>query len=309
MMVIRMNEVYVTGHKNPDTDAICSAIAYADFKRRIGEENVVAVRCGDINPETRYVLDKFSLPEPEFLSDATDRRLILVDHNEFDQSVKNIEKAQILEILDHHKINFRYPEPIYFLSKPLGSTSTIIAERYFEKKIDLERDIAGALLSAILSDTVVFRSKTTTERDREVAEKLARIADIGNMEEFGIELKKAKSSLKGLTASEIILSDFKDFNFNRNKVGIGQIEIVDSEEIERRRRELTDGLEELRREKGYKLVVLMVTNIMERSSELLAVGDISKIEKAFGKSVKENSVYLNVMSRKKEVVPPLERVF
>ncbi|ODS37514.1 MAG: manganese-dependent inorganic pyrophosphatase [Candidatus Altiarchaeales archaeon WOR_SM1_79] len=305
-----MDKVYITGHKNPDTDTICSAIAYADFKRKTGEKNVVAARCGDINPETKYVLDRFSLPEPEFLSDASEKRLILVDHNEFDQSIENIEKAQILEILDHHKINFKYPEPIYFLSKPLGSTSTIIAEKYFEWKVDLDKNIAGALLSAILSDTVVFRSVTTTERDKEMAEKLAEISGIEDIEEFGIEVKKAKSSLKGLTASEIILSDFKDFNFNWNKVGIGQIEIVDSEESDRRRRELIKGLKELRIEKRYKLVVLIVTNIMEEGSELLAVGDISKIEEAFGKPVEENSVYLKgVMSRKKEIVPPLERAF
>ncbi len=305
-----MDKTYVIGHKNPDTDSICSAIAYADFKRRTGAGNVIAARCGDINPETRYVLDRFSLPEPEFLSDATNRKLILVDHNEVDQSIGNIENAQILEVLDHHKINFKCPEPIYFLSKPLGSTSTLIAERYFMEGVDIGGDIAGALLSAILSDTVVFRSATTTGIDREIAKKLALISGIRDIEKFGIDVKKAKSSLRGLTAAKIIQSDFKDFNFNQNKVGIGQIEIVDSDESNKRRAELIEELGRVYERGGYRLVILMVTNIMEGGSELLTVGDTSKIEGAFNKKVEGNSVYLkNVMSRKKEIVSPLERVF
>jgi manganese-dependent inorganic pyrophosphatase len=247
-----MDMIYVIGHKNPDTDSICSAIAYAEFKRKTGTENIVAARCGDMNPETQYVLDRFHLPEPELLSDATDRKIILVDHNEFDQSIENIEKAQILEVLDHHKIKFNYPDPIYFLSKPLGSTSTVIAEKYLKRNVDLRGDIAGALLSAILSDTVVFRSATSTVKDREVAEKLARISGIKDIEEFGIEVKKAKSSLKGLKVSEIIHSDFKDFNFNQNKVGIGQIEVVDSKESDKLREELIEGLEDLRDRGGFR---------------------------------------------------------
>jgi len=303
------DEIYVIGHRNPDTDSICSAIAYADLKNRLGFKNVKPGRLGDINPETEFVLKKFNTEIPEIISDGTGMNLILVDHNEFSQSVKNIEKARIIEVIEHHKINFNYPEPIFFLSRPVGATATIIADMFFEKNVEIPDKIAGILLASILSDTVIFKSKTTTDEDIEVANKLADIVGISDIEKFGIEVKKAKSSIENLNAREIILSDFKDFEFKKGRVGIGQVEIVDAREVEERRKELLRELDNLRIDGGYDLIILMVTDIMREGSELLVSGNKDIVERAFDRRVVENSIYLEgVMSRKKEVVPRLQRI-
>ncbi|HIE34014.1 MAG TPA: manganese-dependent inorganic pyrophosphatase [Candidatus Altiarchaeales archaeon] len=300
-------KIFVIGHKNPDTDSICSAIAYAEFKNRTIKSDVVPARCGDLNSESKFVLDKFNIDTPKLIEDATDKSIILVDHNEFSQAVDNLDKANIKEVIDHHKVNFKYSEPIYFLSKPVGATATIISKKFFENKIEPRKEIAGILLASILSDTVIFKSVTTTSFDRKMAERLAEICEISNIKDFGIEVKRAKSSLKGLKPQDIILSDFKDFNMGGKKIGIGQIEIVDRTEVDEIRNDLISELDNMRERGNYTLVILMVTDIIKEGSELLVTGDYSIVEKTFRKSITNNSVYLeSVMSRKKEIVHPLE---
>lgn len=302
-------KIYVIGHKSPDTDSICSAIAYAHFRRQFGE-NAVAARSGEINPETEFVLNYFNVSAPKLLTDAEGKKLILIDHNEPSQGPDNVDKAEILQVIDHHKIAFKYSEPIRFHTEPVGCTATIIAWQYDRYDLDIPKEIAGLLLGAILSDTVVFKSPTTTEDDIETAEKLAGIAEIKDIEKFGIEIKKAKASLKGMDAGSIIYSDFKDFDFAGKKVGIGQVEVVDMTEISERRDELINKLNEIEKNKNYNLIVLMATDIINEGSELLASGETKYIEDAFGSSVKNNSVYLEgMMSRKKDMVPVLEKAY
>jgi len=302
-------KIYVVGHKNPDTDCICAPIAYAYYLRKKGQ-NAVAVRTGEINPETKFVLQYFKVKIPEILKNAAGKKLILIDHNEKEQNPNNIDKAKILEIIDHHKISFFWPEPVYFLTEPIGATSTIIAKKFFQEKIKIPRKIAGILLSAILSDTVVFRSPTTTKEDIKAAKKLAKIAKIKNLEEFGIEIKKKKATLKGQTSENIIFSDFKIFDFSGKKVGIGQVEVCALKEVNERKEELIGKLKEICQKENYNLLLLMATNIIKESSQLLGVGEINYLEKAFRKKVVNNSLYLpGVMSRKKQVVPPLMKAF
>lgn len=305
-----MEKIYIVGHKNPDTDSICSAIAYADYLKKKGKE-AVAVRIGKINPETEFVLNYFRVKAPKLLKDVTGKKIILLDHNEKTQSPVNIEKAKILEVIDHHKINFEISEPIYFLVKPVGSTSTLIAQKYFaDKKVKMSKKIAGLLLSAILSDTVVFRSSTTTKEDIEMAKKLAKIAKIKNLENFGIEIKKKKATLKGLSSEKILKSDFKIFDFSGKKVGIGQVEIVNPDEIKERKNELIKNFQKILEKEKFDLLILMATDIIKIGTEILAVGKTEYLEKAFGKKVKDNSLYLKgVISRKKEIVPPLMKAF
>ena len=311
-MVNKMSdEIYIIGHMNPDTDAICSAIAYAEFKKRTRwDDNYIPARIGDINPETAYVLDRFGFEEPLFLDNGRGKKLILVDHNEESQSIDGYQDASILEVIDHHKINFKCSDPIFFHTEPLGSTATIIADKFLSCDIYLTKGTAGILLASILSDTVAFKSPTTTDIDIEIAEKLSKIAEIEDIREFGIEIKKKKSSLEGMGVEDIIRSDFKDFYFSGNKVGIGQIEVVDFDEYRQRRDEFLKELKKLREKGNYGLLLFMVTNIMEEGSEILAAGKTKKVEEAFGKPVVDGSVYLNgVLSRKKQVVPRLESVF
>lgn len=303
-------KIYLIGHKNPDTDTICSPIAYADYLKKKGKR-AVAARTGEINPETKFVLDYFKFKTPELLVNAKGKNLILLDFNEKTQAPNNIDKAKILEVIDHHKINFQTETPIFFLAQPLGSTATIIAKIYLnDKKVKITKKIAGLLLSAILSDTVIFRSPTTTKEDIEIAKKLAKIAGIKNIEKFGIEIKKKKATLKGLNAKSIIYSDFKIFDFSGKKVGIGQIELCDLKEAKERRKELLKKLKEILEKQKYDLIVLMITDIVKIGSELLSVGKTKYLQNAFSKKVENNSLYLpGVMSRKKEVVPSLMKVF
>lgn len=302
--------IYIIGHKQPDTDSICSPIAYAQYLKQKGK-NAVAVKSGDINSETKYVLDYFKVEVPETLIDAAEKTMILLDHNEKIQSPDNIDKAKIIEIIDHHKIVFKYPIPIYFHSEPIGSTSTIIAKKYFgDENVKLTKQIAGILLSAILSDTVIFRSPTTTEQDTEIAKKLAQIAEIKNIEEFGIEIKKTKAILKGMSAEDIILSDFKIYEFGKIKIGGSQVEVLDLNEVNERKQELLEKIKKIAQKENYDILILMATDIIKQNSLLLFWEKENYIEKAFSKKPENNTLYLEgVMSRKKEVMPLLAKLF
>jgi manganese-dependent inorganic pyrophosphatase len=302
-------EICVVGHKLPDTDSISAAIAYAYLLEERGKK-AIPFKLGEINPETKYVLNYFKVKIPETLKKGEGKSLVLVDHNEKEQSLDDVEKAKILEVIDHHKISFSWPEPINFLTEPVGSTSTIIAKKFFQEKVEIPGKIAGILLAGILSDTVVFRSPTTTEEDVQVAKKLARIAKIKDLEKFGIEIKKKKATIKGLEAEKIIFSDFKTYDFSGKKVGIGQIEVCDFKEAEERKGELIEKLKEICQRENYNLLLLAVTDIIKQDSLILAAGEINYMEKAFGKKVVGNLLYLpGVISRKKQIVPPLMKAF
>jgi manganese-dependent inorganic pyrophosphatase len=296
-------EVFVIGHKNPDTDSVVSAIVYA------GIRGFLPAAAGEINRETAFTLDYFKVPKPEILTNAEGRKLVLVDHNEASQMIDGGEKAEILEIIDHHRFNFSCSSPIYIHNEPLGSTATIIAKKY-AAEIKNHPEWAGLLLAAILSDTVVFKSPTTTEEDKIIAAELALIAGISDIVNFGIEIKKANASIKSKTISEIINADFKDFDFSGKKIGIGQAEIVDLSEIYERKKEIASELKSIREKGGYAGVFFMATDIMKEGTELFFDADPEAVEKAFAKNPVENSVYLGgVMSRKKQVVPELEKAF
>lgn len=303
--------IFVVGHMNPDTDSICSAIAYAELKKKLGVEAKPA-RLGEVNPETTFVLEKFGFDVPELLEDGIDKKLILVDHSDVAQSVKNLDKAEIVEIIDHHKIgDITTPNPIFFLAMPVGSTATVVKILYDYYGVEISKEIAGILLSAILSDTVIFKSPTTTEKDVSAAEELAKIAGIEDITTFGLQVKSKLSDVDRLTAEEIINRDFKDFDMSGNKVGIGQIELLDFKLIEPRIDELIEKMKEIKEHGGYNGIFLMITDIIREGTLLLAVvDDESVVERAFGKKLENNRVWLEkVMSRKKEVVPPLERVY
>ncbi len=302
--------IHLIGHKVPDTDAISSAIAYAEYLKQKGK-NAVAVKSGKINPETKYVLDYFKVETPETLAGATGKTLILLDHNAKTQSPDNVDKAEVIEIIDHHKIDFKCASPIYFHNEPIGSTCSIIAKKYFEnKEVKLTPKIAGIMLAAILSDTIIFKSPTTTKEDIEIAKKLAEIAKIKNIEEFGMEMKKANSSLKGMSAEDIIFSDFKVYEFGKIKLGAGQLEVIDFNEVNEKKQELLEKIQEIAKKENYDLLFLMATDIIKQDSLLLFFEKDNYIEKAFNKKPENNTLYLEgVMSRKKQIIPPLTELF
>lgn len=237
------------------------------------------------------------------------KKVILVDHNEKAQTIDGIEQADILEIIDHHRIgDIQTGYPIFFKNDAVGSTSTLIANMYFENGLNPSKSIAGILCAAIISDTMKFKSPTSTYADELSANKLAKIADI-NIEEFATALYKASASLEGMSPQTILDYDFKDFNLNKYKMGIGQINSSDSEAFSKVKAGLLKHMKTVQENKGYNLILLMVTDIINEGSEILVAGDDSGLAgKAFNIKNGESSAYLKgVVSRKKQVIPMLSR--
>ncbi len=306
-----MDEKVVIGHKNPDTDSICAALAFSRFKG----DDYKAYRAGEINKETQFVLDKWNIDPPELLERFDGEDLVLVDHNHEDQAVDGFDPAGLVEIVDHHNLGgLSTSGPINVLMKPWGSTCTIIAkEFFFNSDKDLDKSTAGILLSSILSDTVIFRSVTSTEIDEEVAERLADIAGVDDLVSYGKEMFKAKSKIGDKSARDLILGDYKEFVFNGNDVGIGQVETVAIDEVRSRSSELVEEMKIVREEKGFELLILLLTDILEEDTHALVVGpdnNLGKFEDIFDVEISGNEAFLeDVMSRKRQIVPHLDKDF
>uniref|UniRef100_A9A880 inorganic diphosphatase n=1 Tax=Methanococcus maripaludis (strain C6 / ATCC BAA-1332) TaxID=444158 RepID=A9A880_METM6 len=304
--------MYVVGHKNPDSDSICSAIALAYFL------DAFPARLGELNPESQFILKRFGLMEPELIKTAEGKELFLVDHAEKSQNLDDFDKGKLIGIIDHHKIGISTPEPIIYLSKPVGSTASVISELYFRRILDiiggknkeLKADIAGVLLSAILSDTLLFKSPTATPLDKELAEKLAEIAGISDIKSYGMEMLTAKSTVGKMTPEEIFNIDYKEFNMNDKKVGIGQAEVIDISEVASKKEAIQNLINEKVEKEGYDMILFLVTDIMREGSEVLVAGNKSAFETAFELKLEGKSVFIDgMMSRKKQVVPPLEKYY
>ena len=302
-----MSKVFITGHKNPDTDSICSALSYAALKQAQGVE-AVAVRLGEVGKEAQYALDYFQVEAPELIASVEEKQAVmLVDHNEPAQSVDGLDKAELLEIVDHHRLGgLNTANPIFVHIEPVGCTATIITKMFDCQKVELPKKIAGLLLSAIVSDTVLFKSPTCTEQDKAAAEKLAVIAGV-NLKEYGMAMLKAGADLGDLTPAQIAKTDSKPFSFGKYKAIVAQISVMDTADILAKKAELFAAMQELCQNEGYDMSLLMVTDIMEESTELVFVGEPKQlIADAFGKDASGDSIYLpGVMSRKKQIVPQL----
>ena len=302
-----MSKVFITGHKNPDTDSICSALSYAALKQAQGVE-AVAVRLGEVGKEAQYALDYFQVEAPELIASVEEKQAVmLVDHNEPAQSVDGLDKAELLEIVDHHRLGgLNTANPIFVHIEPVGCTATIITKMFDCQKVELPKKIAGLLLSAIVSDTVLFKSPTCPEQDKAAAEKLAVIAGV-NLKEYGMAMLKAGADLGDLTPAQIAKTDSKPFSFGKYKAIVAQISVMDTADILAKKAELVAAMQELCQNEGYDMSLLMVTDIMEESTELVFVGEPKQlIADAFGKDASGDSIYLpGVMSRKKQIVPQL----
>src|SRR3989339_1135028 len=306
------DKIYVIGHKPPDLDSVAAAINYADFLNFVLKtDNYAPARAGEINKVTEFVLDKFGFNAPELLEDAAGKRLILVDHNEASQSVDGREKAKVFAILDHHKVNFSYEEPIYLDIRPWGSSNSIIYSLCKIAGFKIDKKMAGLMLSAILDDTVITKSPTCTEKDKGIIAELAPLAGIDDWRKYGLEMFKIKAGVGDMTAEGIIKNDFKDYEFKAGKFGFGQIETVDLSEFDGRKEELLAALEDMKTKNGYRGVILFITDIMKEGSLFLVAADnTEEVEKALGAKLDKNQVYIpGIMSRKKQVVPKFTEVF
>ncbi|WEY94627.1 manganese-dependent inorganic pyrophosphatase [Bacillus subtilis] len=303
-----MEKILIFGHQNPDTDTICSAIAYADLKNKLGY-NAEPVRLGQVNGETQYALDYFKQESPRLVETAANEvnGVILVDHNERQQSIKDIEEVQVLEVIDHHRIaNFETAEPLYYRAEPVGCTATILNKMYKENNLKIEKEIAGLMLSAIISDSLLFKSPTCTDQDVAAAKELAEIAGV-DAEEYGLNMLKAGADLSKKTVEELISLDAKEFTLGSKKVEIAQVNTVDIEDVKKRQAELEAVISKVVVEKNLDLFLLVITDILENDSLALAIGnEAAKVEKAFNVTLENNTALLKgVVSRKKQVVPVL----
>jgi len=305
------NVVYVVGHKHPDTDSIVSAIALAHLRQALGHSDVHPARAGALNAETQYVLARFNLAVPDLLTSGRDRRLILVDHNEVAQAVDDIAQASVLEVWEHHRLgDLPIPHPIVFHCEPLGATATLIAEQYALHDVPLPAGMAGALLAAIVSDTLVFASPTCTEKDRRIARRLEAVAGV-DATTLGRDLLAARGDPAQRLATDLVREDFKEFEFGGSRVGIAQVEVVDAAPLLARRGELMAELRRVHGERGLAHTLLLITDISRKGSYVWSVGDRRDVlERACGQPLVGDAIYLEGwMSRKKQVVPALEHAF
>lgn len=303
--------VYVYGHKNPDSDSVCAAIALADLKSKIGVEAVPVVQ-GELNPESNFILKKFGVSAPEIMTSGAGKQVILVDHSDLAQSLDDLKDAEILGIVDHHKLgDVTTTNPLECWIWPVGCTCTVLKAMYGFFGVEIPKPIAGIMLCAILSDTVIFKSATCTDQDKEASEALAKIAGESDLAALGMEMFKVKSAVEGTPARELVLRDYKDFDMSGNKVGIGQLEVVDLSILDSVKPALAEDIKALKTEGGRHSVFLLLTDIMKEGSEMLiASDDESVVQKAFGIAPEGGKVWLEgVMSRKKQVVPNLEKAF
>lgn len=303
-----MAKTYIFGHKNPDTDAISSAIIMADFEQQTGNAEATPFRLGEIGPETQYALDQFKVSTPALLSDdLNDQNVILVDHNEFQQSADTIDKASIKHVVDHHRIsNFETAAPLYYRAEPVGCTATILYKMYKERGFEIKPEIAGLMISAIISDSLLFKSPTCTQEDIEAAEALKSIANV-DLEAYGLEMLKAGASTTDKTTTELLNMDAKSFNMGDYITRIGQVNTVDINEVFERQEELEKEMLEVSTNEKYDLFVLLVTDIINSDSKILVVGaEKDKVGSAFNVQLENNTAFLpGVVSRKKQVVPQI----
>lgn len=303
-------KVLIFGHKNPDTDSICSSIVKAIIEEKRDGRKYKAVRLGNVNKETQYVLDYLGIEVPELIEKVEEEQeVILVDHNEFNQSVEGIEKAKILEVVDHHRIaNFETSEPLYYTARPYGCTSTILYEEFKKLGHKIDKKEAVLMLSAIISDTLLLKSPTTTEYDKKALEELGKIAEI-DVNEYGLEMLKAGTDLGDFSAEELVNLDAKNLDKEGTKYVIAQVNTVDIQDVLKRQEELEGAMKAEIEKKGLSLFVLAITDILNSNSEIIVLGQKAEaVEKAFDVKLENNCAFLEgVVSRKKQLLPNIEK--
>lgn len=303
-----MSKILVFGHKNPDTDAITSAISFSYLKNQLGEKTE-AVALGELNEETAYALNYFDVAAPrvvETVANETDT-VYLVDHNEAQQSVADIAEVEVASVVDHHRIaNFETTNPLYYRAEPVGCTNTIILKLFKENDVVIPKNIAGLMLSAIVSDTLLFKSPTCTSEDEAAAKELAELAEV-DLESYGLDLLKAGTNMGDKSAEELIDLDAKSFSMGDKNVRIAQINVVDVDDVFSKQEAIVEAIEQTNLKNNYDLFLLVVTNILDSDSIVLAYGNpVQAVENAFGIELKDHKALLKgVVSRKKQVVPQL----
>ena len=302
---------YVFGHTTPDSDSIVGAISLSYLKNQLGEDTTPS-RQGEINPETAFILEKFGFKNPMLKTNYAGENVYLIDFMESSQSPSDIAEATILGIVDHHKLgDLKTATPLEMWVRPVGCSNTIVKQMFDYFGVEIPKDLAGMMMSAILSDTVIFKSPTCTKEDTKAVKELALIAQIEDPKALGMEMFIVKSDVLTDTKRALVLRDFKDFNMGSEKIGVGQLEVVDLSVFDNMKEELFEAMSEIKTEENRHSVLLLLTDIMQEGSQLLVLSDEnSKIENAFDITLENKQIWLpKVMSRKKQIIPFLEGQF
>jgi manganese-dependent inorganic pyrophosphatase len=302
--------VYVVGHKSPDTDSVTAAIAYAELMKAKGEDYIPVVS-GKLNPETETVLKQFGFAAPEIMTDATGKKVALVDHSDLAQAPDNLSAGEVVAVVDHHKIgDVTTNQPIFFCNMPVGCTCTVLKILYDMEGVAVAPKVAGLMLSAILSDTVNFKSPTCTPADKKAVAELAAIAGVKDTDAIFMEMLKAKSAVQGVPAMELLHRDYKDFDMKGKKVGVGQLELATLDQVADMREALYNAMKEQKGSERHT-VLLMLTDVVKEGTDLMVLSDDpAMIEGAFGGKLAGNSMWIDgMMSRKKQTIPNLQKAF
>lgn len=302
--------VYVIGHKSPDTDSVTAAIAYAELMKAKGEDYVAAVS-GKLNPESEMVLKQFGFATPEILTDATGKKIALVDHSDLTQAPDNLSAGEVVAVVDHHKIgDVTTNQPIFFCNMPVGCTGTVLKILYDMEGIAVQPKVAGLMLAAILSDTVNFKSPTCTPADKKAVKELVAISGVTDTDGLFMEMLKAKSAVAGVPAMELLHRDYKDFDMKGKKVGVGQLELATLDQVADLRDALYNAMKEQKGTERHS-VLLMLTDVVKEGTDLMVISDDpALIEGAFSAKLSGNAIWIDgMMSRKKQTIPNLQKAF
>lgn len=300
------DKTYVFGHTNPDTDSIASTISMAHLQTKIGK-NAEGYRLGKLNKETKYALNTFHIKEPKLLSKIPDNsNVIMVDNNEFSQSVSGIEKAHIEMVVDHHRLNLHTLEPVHCIFEPVGCASTIMYKLYKQEDVVIPPEIAGIMLSAIISDTLLFRSPTCTIQDKVTAEKLAKIAGV-DLYDYGYKLLEAGTNISNCTAEELINIDSKNFQHNGINITISQINSSNLDKVFKIKSDIENTIKIKLNKESIDLFIFVVTDIYEANSKVIVLGNKTDVfERVFNVKLISNSAILKgIVSRKKQILPAI----
>ena len=303
--------LYTCGHIIPDSDSVCSAISLAYLLNKIGRAATPA-RQGELNPETKFILDKFGFEAPIIKTSFAGDELFITDYSDLAQAPQDMDKTTVVGIVDHHKLgDITTSTPLECWIRPVGCTNTIVKEMYDYHKVEIPKNIASIMLCAILSDTVIFKSPTCTALDIQVVRELAKIAGIEDFGALGMEMFKVKSEVEGTPIRDLVMRDYKNFDMHGYKVGVGQLEVVDGSVFDKIKDELMADIKKVKDEQNLHTVALLLTDIMKEGSEILVTSDDTSIfEKAFNCKLEDGKVWLDgCLSRKKQIIPFLEPAF
>jgi len=311
-----MAKTYIIGHTKPDTDSVVAAMALQYLYQQkdcFSRAEAEAVIADPLNPETTFLFEKFGVKAPRKITAAditAEDQVVLVDHNEESQRLVGLNQDQIVEVIDHHKANLNFSQPIFLTFKTWGSSNTIVYFMMKKNGIKPDKTLASLMLAAILSDTVGFKSATTTPKDRELGLELAEIAGITKIEDFALEIFKAKSNVSTLTDEQIVRNDYKVFDFGK-KVFIDQIETVEQDVlVNNKKQSLLAAMQQVKTQEKVDLIFVAITDILKVNTKLLILSEAeAKVaEQAFGGKVTDSILDIGPkMSRKKEIAPAFEK--